>query len=63
MLVRFVLFFVLSYLVIKLIRDFISGGKKKEEKLKDSDNSRKVSKDVGEYVDYEEVGKKDRRKK
>ncbi len=54
MLVRFLLFAVVFYLLIKLVRDIMRGGKK-EEKVKSSTDKRTVSKDVGEYVDYEEV--------
>ena len=55
---RVILFGILLYLVIKLINQFVSGlrGKDPEvDKNQDKDKGRKVSKDVGEYVDYEDV--------
>lgn len=54
MLFRFLLFAVIFYLLVKLVREIMRGGKK-EEKVKSSTEKRTVSKDVGEYVDYEEV--------
>jgi len=53
---RILLFSVLFYLIIKLIRDFMSGPSDKS-KVKADSSKRSVSKDVGEYVDYEEIKK------
>jgi len=58
-LLRFVLFAVLFYLVYKLLREFFTG-ERKEKKVTPPDSERKVSKDIGEYVEYEDV--KDKRK-
>ena len=53
---RIILFGFLIYLVIRLINQFVSGltGKKKDDN-EPGPKERKVSKDVGEYVDYEDV--------
>ena len=56
---RLLLFGILAYLVIRMISQFFSGssGKKKEPDIKGSKpkDSRKVSKDAGDYIDYEEL--------
>jgi hypothetical protein len=56
---RLLLFGILAYLVIRMISQFFSGGsgKKKEPDIKGgkAKNSRKVSKDIGDYIDYEEL--------
>lgn len=59
MAILFRLFFIslLVYLVWKLIRDFMSGPKEEEKKVKTSVKDRKVSKEAGEYVEFEEVKK------
>ena len=56
MFLRFILFVVLFYLVYKLIKELFSGGKTKtDEPTKKSSSERKVSKDVGEFVEYEDL--------
>lgn len=66
-LVRFILIFLIFYL---LLRGFIkslsadnnsSGEKRKNQKFRYTPEKpeKKVSKSIGEYVDYEEVKKKD----
>ena len=54
---RILLFAILFILVIRLVNQFLAGAKPKEDpKVKNKTNGgKKVSKDVGEYVDYEEV--------
>lgn len=55
---RILLFAILIYLVIRTINQFLSGGKTEEsskQKAKQVNKDRKVSKDVGEYIDYEEL--------
>ena len=54
---RLLLFAILFILVIRLINQFIAGAKpEKDSKIKNkTSRDKKVSKDVGEYVDYEEL--------
>jgi hypothetical protein len=52
---RFLLFAVLIYLIVRMIRKFFSAPKEDDKNVKTSSNGRKVSKDVGDYVDYEEI--------
>ena len=55
LLFRLLLISLLIYLVVKLVRDTIYGSDKGDRDLKSDGSSRKVSRDTGEYVDYEEV--------
>ncbi len=54
-LIRVLLFALLIYLIIKMIREFLAGPKEEDTNVKSSAKERKVSRDVGEYVDFEEV--------
>lgn len=58
MLFRIILFGILIILIIRMFNRFTSGSAPKDRSGVKNDGkskSRKVSKDVGEYVDYEEV--------
>ena len=52
---RVLLFALLIYLIVKMIREFLPGPGRKMTNVKSSGKERKVSRDVGEYVDFEEV--------
>lgn len=52
---RVLLFALLIYLIIRMIREFLTGPKEEDTNVKSSAKERKVSRDVGEYVDFEEV--------
>lgn len=54
---RVLLISLLIYLVVRMVREWMAGPPDKEEKVKTSAKSRTVSKDVGEYVDFEEIKK------
>ena len=59
MYLRIILFVILFYLVVRLIKQFLSPSvNKKEEKIKSSNSTRKVSKEVGDYVDFEEINER-----
>jgi len=60
---RVLLISLLIYLVVKLVRESLSGPGEEDKNVKSTDKSRKVSKDVGEYVDFEEVDGKGQRAK
>ena len=58
MYLRLILFGVLAYLIIRLVRQVFSGKGSKRDNTVNSNkgkDKRKVSKDVGEYVDYEDM--------
>ena len=60
-LIRYILFFVIGYLIIRSFMRYqkemkASSGKSGTEK-KDRVPVKKVSKEIGEYVDYEEIKK------
>jgi hypothetical protein len=60
-LIRYLLICLIGYLVVKAFvsyshEDPIEAGKQNLDK-KDREPSKKVSKEIGEYVDYEEVKK------
>lgn len=56
MLFRIILFGTLIILIIRMFNRFTSGSAPKDRSgVKNDGKSKKVSKDVGEYVDYEEV--------
>lgn len=59
LLIRFVLISIIIYLVIRsftrYFQDTDSSGQKDKSGTKDDPKSKGVSRDVGEYVDYEEV--------
>lgn len=59
MFLRFVLFSVLFYLVYKLLRELFTG-ERKEKNVSSTNSERKISKDIGEYVDYEDVKDKEK---
>ena len=59
MYLRLILIAILVYLVVKLVRD-VAGGSQSSNSSSGG-NDRKVSRDVGEYVDYEEVKDDDNR--
>lgn len=60
-LIRYLLFSLIIYLIVRSFRTFGANGKG-TGKMKESDNppgagGKKISKKVGEYVDYEELEK------
>ncbi|MBS1231745.1 MAG: hypothetical protein H6R35_583 [Bacteroidetes bacterium] len=59
LLIRFVLIGIIIFLIIRsfvtYFQDAVSSGQKGKGDTKDDPKSKGVSKDVGEYVDYEEV--------
>jgi large-conductance mechanosensitive channel len=59
LLIRFVLISIIIYLIIRsfarYFQELTSSGQKDKGNTKDDPKSKGVSKDVGEYVDYEEV--------
>ena len=54
---RILLIAILIYLVVRLVNQFLSGPKQDDKSNVNNKKSRdkKVSRDVGEYVDYEEL--------
>lgn len=52
---RVLLISLVVYLVVKLVRDSMSPPKEEDKTVRSNDKARKVSRDVGEYVEYEEV--------
>jgi flagellar biosynthesis/type III secretory pathway M-ring protein FliF/YscJ len=62
LLFRVLLIALLIYLVVKLVRETMAGPEEEDQKVRSSDKARKVSKDVGEYVDFEEINEGERRK-
>ena len=60
---RVLLISLLIYLVVKLVREYLAGPKEEDQNIKSKDKARKVSKDVGEYVDFEEVNGEGQRAK
>lgn len=60
-LIRYLLICIIGYLIVRSFVKFreqekFSEGKRGEVK-KDNDTAKKVSKEIGEYVDYEEIKK------
>lgn len=58
MYIRLILFGILTYMIIRYIRRFFAGlgaSKDSSVKSKPTDSKRKVSKDAGEYIDFEEM--------
>ena len=55
MYIRIILFGLLIYLIIRMIRQFFDGGDNNDKNISNSGGGRKVSDDTGEYVDYEEI--------
>lgn len=55
MYIRIILFGLLIYLIIRMIRQFFDGGDKNDKNINSQGGGRKVSDDTGEYVDYEEI--------
>ncbi|GEM_PF-1450116 len=61
---RFLLFAFLIYLIVRMIRGFMSGPRQEDTNMKAGGKERRVSRDVGEYVDFEEVNEaKEQREK
>jgi flagellar biosynthesis/type III secretory pathway M-ring protein FliF/YscJ len=65
-LIRFILIFLIVYLLVRgfmrsLLPDDRSAEGKGNQKFRDTQEkqNKKISKSIGEYVDYEETGKKD----
>lgn len=61
LLIRFILISLIAYLIF---RSFTQYGQSKEEPLQNTDpaeskikKDKKLSKDIGEYIDYEEIDK------
>ncbi len=59
LLIRFVLISIIIFLIIRSVtryfQEMTSSGQKDKSGTKDDPKSKGVSKDVGEFVDYEEV--------
>ena len=55
MYLRIILIIVLVYLVTRIVRQFIDGNKNDDDNIDRGRGGKRVSKDTGEYVDYEEV--------
>jgi len=54
--IRLILFAILAYLIIRLIRQFFdSGNDSDDNNINKPGGGKKVSGDTGEYVDYEEI--------
>jgi hypothetical protein len=60
---RVFLIALIIYLVVRMIRQFMEGPSKQDTNVKSPGRERKVSRDVGEYVDFEEVDGEGRRAK
>jgi hypothetical protein len=59
-LIRYLLICIIGYLIIRSFVKFgqeRSSGEMREQVKKDKDVQKKVSKEIGEYIDYEEVKK------
>lgn len=59
-LIRYLLICVIGYLIIRSFVKFgqeKSSGERREPVTKDKEAQKKVSKEIGEYIDYEEVKK------
>lgn len=52
---RLLLFAGLIYLIVRMVRQFFAAPEQDNKNVKTSTKGRKVSKDVGDYVDYEEL--------
>jgi hypothetical protein len=61
-LIRYLLLCIIGYLIVRAFVKFGGqdglSGKKRETVRKDNSSQKKVSKKIGEYVDYEEIKKK-----
>jgi hypothetical protein len=61
-LVRYLLLCIIGYLIIRAFVKFGeedgSSGSKRQKVKKDNESYKKVSKKIGEYIDYEEIKKK-----
>ena len=61
-LIRYLLLCIIGYLIIRAFVKFGEedgySGKKRETVKKDKVSQKKVSKKIGEYIDYEEIKKK-----
>lgn len=56
MYIRLILFAILAYLIIRLIRRFFDGGNDSDDNnVSTPGGGKKVSGETGEYVDYEEI--------
>ena len=59
LLIRFILISIIIYLLIRSFARFFeekdASARKREHDRENSEKSKSVSKDVGEYVDYEEI--------
>ncbi len=60
---RVLLISLVVYLVVKLVRDSMTPPKEEDKTVRSKDKSRKVSKDVGEYVEFEELEGKEKKAK
>ena len=58
-LIRYLLIGLIVYLLVRLFARFGSGPDKRQDGVKSNDKhaGKKVSKEIGEYIDYEEVKK------
>ncbi len=61
-LIRYLLLCIIGFLIIRAFVNFgeedSSSGHKRETIKKDKASQKKVSKEIGEYIDYEEIKKK-----
>jgi large-conductance mechanosensitive channel len=58
LLIRFILISIIIYLVIRSFNRYfeeMNSGREQEQKRQDTSKSKGVSKEIGEYTDYEEV--------
>lgn len=56
MYLRIILFVILAYLVIRMVRQFFNGGNDNDDtNINKPGGGKKVSRDTGEFVDYEEI--------
>jgi hypothetical protein len=59
--IRFILISIIVYLIIRAFLNFGTDERRSSDKYKaegnDNDPPKKVSKEIGEYIDYEEVKK------
>jgi hypothetical protein len=56
-LIRYILIIIAGYLVIRTFVKFSQGSSSNKSVKKDNSPQKKISKEIGEYVDYEEIKK------
>ncbi len=55
MYIRIILVIILIWLLIRMFSQYLRSGNQSNQNNTDPGNGRKVSKDTGEYIDFEEV--------